>query len=130
MKRVLVAVVASLGVFSAVYGLAASLDVDSKTLGAGNKTVASCQSETLTASYTTEYTTATTFGFKIDQVTVSGVQLACQGKPYMVELVNASGSPLGEVSGTTAAASSFAADFTGQNVVAANVADVHVTITG
>src|SRR5262249_18309963 len=41
-KRVIIAALFGLVVFGAVYGFAASLTVNSKTLGAGSGTVASC----------------------------------------------------------------------------------------
>jgi hypothetical protein len=50
---------------------------------------------------------------------------------FKVELVNSSNASLGEVTGTTpSTGTSFTADFTSANVPAANVAGVHMVITG
>ena len=55
-KRTLFAVVLALTIFGAVYGFAATLNVGSSTLSAGNQTVASCETTgTPTGTYTTAY---------------------------------------------------------------------------
>src|SRR5437870_12113341 len=98
----LMALVIGAVVFGAIYGLAASLNVSSKTLGAGNSSVAACQSATLTASYATAYD-STIPGYKVGVVTVSGLQSTCYSMAFKVALVNSSNSSLGEVSGTAPA---------------------------
>ena len=130
MKRLLVAGAASVTVFSAVYGLAATLNVKSDYLGAGNVTVQECQAAPLTSSYTTEYTTVGTAGFKVNTVTVSGVQDSCDNITFEIELVGAAGAPLGFETGNTDTDGNFTADFTTDNVLASLVQGVHVTITG
>jgi CO/xanthine dehydrogenase Mo-binding subunit len=52
MKRVIAALFAGVLTFGSVYGLAASLNLTSDSLGAGTAVVASCQAATLNATYT------------------------------------------------------------------------------
>lgn len=130
MKRTAIALLVAATVFAATYGLAATLGVSSKTLGAGNSSVAACQSATLTAGYATAYD-STIPGYKVGVVTVTGLQSTCYSMPFKVALVNSSNTSLGEVSGTSpASGSSFTADFTSSNVPAANVTGIHVVISG
>jgi hypothetical protein len=121
-------------VFGATYGLAASLGVSSKTLGAGTSVVAACQSGTLTASYATLYDSAIP-GYKVGVVTVNGLDTAsatnCASKSYRITLTNSGNSSLGEVTGTTpSSGTSFTADFTSSDVSAASVTGIHVVISG
>jgi len=130
MKRAIVALLIGAAVFGGIYGLAASLNVSTKTLGAGNASVASCQATTLTASYATSYS-STIPGYQVGVVTVTGLATTCWSMPFKVTLVNASNVSLGEVSNTTpASGASFTADFTSANVPAATVTGIHVVITG
>lgn len=129
-RRVPIAIALAFVIFGGVYGLAASLNVSSQTLGAGNTTVAACQSGTLTASYATSYSSSLT-GYQVGVVTVSGLQSGCYSKSFKIALTNGSNTSLGEVTGSTpGSGTSFTADFTSSNVLAANVAGVNVTITG
>jgi hypothetical protein len=123
-------------VFAALYGFAASLGVNSKTLGAGTSAVAACQAGTLTASYATTYD-STIPGYKVGVVTVNGLDTVsgtnCASKAFKVTLTGpaASNASLGEVTGTTpASGTSFTADFSGSGVSAASVTGIHITIAG
>ena len=99
MKRAIVALLVGGVVFGGVFGLAASLNVSSSSLGSGTTVVAACQSGTLTASYTTGYdTTAATY--KVTAVNFSGLTAGCYNKSFRLTLSGSSGS-LGEVTGTT-----------------------------
>ena len=130
MKRTFLALLIGAVVFGSIYGLAASLGVSSKTLGAGNVSVAACQSGTLTASYATAYD-STIPGYKVGVTTVTGLQSGCYTMSFKITLVNTSNTSLAEVTGTTpSSGTSFTADFTTNNVAAANVTGVHVVITG
>ena len=129
MKRAIVALLIGAAVFGGIYGLAASLNVSSKSLGAGNTSVAACQSATLTASYATTYD-STIPGYKVGVVTVSGLQSTCYAMAFKVSLTGASNVQLNEVTGTTPSTATFTADFTSLNVSAASVQGVHVLITG
>lgn len=129
MRRAIVALLIGTAVFGGIYGLAASLNVSTKSLGAGNTAVAACQSGTLTASYATAYD-STIPGYKVGVVTISGVSSTCYAMSFKVTLTGASNASLNEVTGTTPSAATFTADFTTLNVPAANVQGVHVLITG
>ena len=134
MKRACLALIVGVVIFGAVYGLAASLGVSTKTLGAGNSTVSACQSATLTAGYATSYD-STIPGYKVGVVTVTGLDTTsgtnCASKSFRVTLVNTSNSSLAEVTGTTpASGTSFTADFTSSGVAVSAVTGVHVVITG
>lgn len=134
MRRFVTAILIGGTIFGAVFGLAASLGVSSKTLGAGNASVVACQAGTLTASFATSYD-STIPGYKVGVVTVNGLDTTsgtnCASKAFRILLTNSSNASLGEVTGTTpASGTSFTADFTSSNSLAANVAGVHVVITG
>ena len=134
MRRAAVALLVGALVFGAVYGLAASLGVSSKSLGAGNAAVAACQSGTLTANYAVAYD-STLPGYKVGVVTVTGLDTTsatnCASKSFRITLTNVSNTSLAEVTGTTpASGTSFTADFTSSNVPAASVANIHLVIAG
>jgi hypothetical protein len=134
MKRFGVALIVAGVVFSGIYGLAASLNISSQSLGAGNVAVAACQSATLTPSYATIYSSGLP-GYKVGVVTVNGLDTSstpnCASKSFKITLVNASNVSQGEVTGTTpASGTSFTADFTASGVAASVVTGVHVMITG
>ena len=134
MKRYLIALLVGGTVFAGVYGMAASLDVGSGSLGAGNTAVAACQSGTLTASYATSYQSSLP-GYRVGVVTVNGLDTTsgtnCASKAYRITLTGASDASLGEITGTTpASGTSFTADFTSSNVAAESVTGVHITISG
>ena len=129
MKRVLLAALVAVLTFATVYGLAASLNLASDSLGAGTTTVASCQAGTLTATYTSTYTAATP-GYTVGTVTVTGLAATCYSKAYRITLTGAGNASLGEATGTTpAAGTSFAATFS-PVVSATSVTGVAVVISG
>jgi uncharacterized membrane protein (UPF0136 family) len=130
LRRAAVALLVGGAIFGAIYGVAASLGVSSSTLGAGNSSVAACQSATLTPGYATAYD-STIPGYKVGVVTVGGLASTCYSKSFRITLVNSSNTSLGEVTGTTpSSGTSFTADFTSSNVSAASVTGVHVLLTG
>ena len=129
MKRIVTAVLAGLLVFSVVYGLAASLNLTSDSLGAATTTVAACQAGALNATYTSTYSAAAP-GYTVGTVTVTGLAATCFSKPYKVTLAGAAGASLGEATGTTpAVGTSFAAAFA-PAVSAASVTAISVVISG
>jgi|SRR5438105_8293768 len=134
MRRIAVALLVAGVVFGAVYGLAASLGVSSRSLGAGNSAVAACQGATLTASYAVSYD-STLPGYKVGVVTVNGLDTTsatnCASKSFRITLTNSSNTSLAEVTGTTpASGTSFTADFSSSGVLASNVTGVHLVIAG
>jgi hypothetical protein len=131
-KRMAVALLIGGIVFGTLYGFAASLGVNSNTLGAGTSAVAACQAGTLTASYGTSYD-STIPGYKVGTVTVSGLAATCYSKAFKVTLTGpgASNASLGEVTGTTpSSGATFPADFSASGVSAASVTGIHITIAG
>lgn len=129
MRRGIVALVVAGAVFGAVYGLAATLNVSSATLGAGSSAVAACQATPLTVSYATSYQAGS--GYRVGVVTVSGLAAGCYTKPYRLSLTGTSDALLGEMTGTTpGSGTSFTADFTSANASAASVLGVHLVISG
>jgi hypothetical protein len=129
MKRVLAALFAGLITFGGIYGLAASLNLTSDSLGAGNATVAACQAGALNATYTTSYS-ATAPGYTVGTVTVTGLAATCYTKAYKITLSGAGSASLGEATGTTpGAGTSFAATFA-PAVSAASVTGISVVLSG
>lgn len=128
MKRIAIAVLVGGVVFGAVFGLAASINVSSDGLGAGNASVAACQSGTLTSSFATAYDSSIP-GYAVSTVTVSGLQSGCYDKDYSVTLTGSGNAPLGEVAGTTpSSGAGFDLDFGSAGVAAAALTGVHVVI--
>jgi hypothetical protein len=131
MRRTLIGVVIAILVFAGVYGLAASLNVSSSSLGAGSAVVAACQSGTLAVSYTPAYSQSIP-GYAATSVTVGNIDTsgaACGGKAIRVTLVDTSNASLGESTGTVPTSGS-AMTFTLSGVSASSVAGVHVAISG
>jgi hypothetical protein len=129
MKRTLIALLVAGAVFGAVYGMAATLNVSTSTLGEGSSAVAACQATPLTVSYATSYQAGS--GYKVGVVTVGGLAAGCYTKPYKIVLTGTAEASLGELTGTTpGSGTSFTADFTAANVAAASVLGVHLVISG
>lgn len=129
MKRVLTAIVVGLITFGGIYGLAASLNLTSDSLGAGNATVAACQAGALNATYSSTYS-ATAPGYTLGTVTVTGLASTCYTKAYKITLSGSGNVSLGEATGTTpATGTSFAATFS-PAVSAASVTGISVVLSG
>ena len=120
---------AALLTFGGVYGLAASLNLTTDSLGAAQTTVAACQAGALNATYTTSYSAGTP-GYTVGTVTVTGLAATCYAKAYKVTLSGAGNASLGEATGTTPSSwTSFAATFS-PAVGAAPVTGIGVVISG
>ena len=123
------ALVLGVATFGGVYGLAASLNLTSDTLGAATTTVAACQATAMNATYTPTYS-ATAPGYTVATVTVNGLAATCYSKAYKVTLSGAAGASLGEATGTTpVVGTSFAVTFA-PAVGAASITAVNVIISG
>ena len=130
MKRALIALAVAATVFGGIYGLAASLNVTSSTLGAGTSVVAACQTDAINVTYVPTYDATATAGYDATTVTLNGLVTAtCGGKDYKVTLTGASDALLAEEDGTVPATGTTEA-ITFTNVSAAAVTGVHVTIYG
>jgi hypothetical protein len=131
-KRTLFATLLALTIFGAVYGFAATLSVGANTLSAGNASVASCQaSGTPTGTYSVAYD-STLPGYKVSQVTVTGMDPGCNGKTVSVTLTGAANASLGggSIAYSSAASSTTAVVSSLPIVNAANVTGVSVAING
>jgi len=129
MKRLMAAMFAAILTFGLVYGLAASLNLTTDSLGAATNTVAACQAGAMNATYSSSYST-TLPGYSVGTVTVTGLASTCYSKPYKVTLAGAASASLGEATGTTpASGTSFSATFS-PAVSAASITAVSVVISG
>ena len=126
MKRLLIALGIGASVFGGIFGLAAGLDVNSDTLGAGSAVVAACQPDTsdVSVSYTPTFASGS---YKSTTVAIGGLDAGCQNKSMKVTLTGSAGS-LGEWTGSTDADDSTNVSF--PTVAAEAVTGVHVTIYG
>jgi hypothetical protein len=129
-KKTLFALVLALTIFGAVYGFAATLNVGTNQLSAGNATVASCQaSGTPTGTYTVAYD-STLAAYKVSGVTVTGIDAGCATKSVSVTMTGAAGANLGTVTGTAPAGGGSLALTPGSTIAAASVTGVAVAING
>jgi hypothetical protein len=114
-------------VFGAVTAFAATLTVNTKSLGAGNAGVSSCNASA-SVTYSTSYS-ATLPGYKVTTAPVTSAA-ACASMAFKVTLTGASNASLGEVTGTLDASGNASPDFSSSNVAASGVTGVSVVITG
>ena len=129
-KKTLFALVLALTIFGAVYGFAATLNVGTNQLSAGNATVASCQSSgTPTGTYSVAYD-STLPGYKVSGVTVTGLDTLCASKTVSVTLTGAANSNLGTVTGTVPVGGGSLAMTPGSSISAAAVTGLSVSING
>ena len=126
-KRFLLPVVIGVVVFGAVTAFAATLTVNTKSLGAGNATVSSCNSSAA-VTYNTSYASSIP-GYKVTTAPVTSA-VACASMSYKVTLTGASNASLGEVSGSLDASGNASPDFSATNIAASGVTGISVVITG
>lgn len=88
--KVLAALLIAGTVFGTVYGAAATLGTGTGFLSAGNASVASCETATVTGS---PHVFRGVGGYVVDGVTLSGLDAACSGKTVAVTLTGANGAP-------------------------------------
>ena len=130
-RKTLFAAVLALTAFGAVYGFAATLNVGGSTLSAGNGGVTSCETGTVSGSYTVAYDTSSP-GYKVAGVTITGLDAACAGKAVSATLTsNSGGTSLATLTGTApASGGTLALGAPTTTVLAANVTGVSVAING
>jgi hypothetical protein len=132
-SRILIGVAVATTVFGGVYGLAASLAVNSDTLGSGTSVAAACQPGTVSVSYGTTYSAGVP-GYQATTVTLGNLDTsagACGSKSVRVTLTGpgASNASLSEQTGTApSTGTTMGLTFTG--VKASDVTGVHVVIAG
>ena len=133
-KRILIAAAAALVVFGVVFAMAASLGgITSGDVGADDAVVASCDSNGVTTSYTTAYSSSGTAGYKVGNVTVGSIADACDGATMRVTLTGSGGTSLGEQTATVDVNSgggdtSDTLNFSGADALAEAVTGVHIVI--
>jgi hypothetical protein len=118
----------------AVSASASNLSVATGGVGSGVAKVVACQAEALTVASAVTYTSSIP-GYQVAEVTVTGLDAVsgsdCTSKMYRIALTGDSGVSLGEITGTTpASTSSFVVDFSSVHVKAADVTEIHISITG
>jgi hypothetical protein len=130
-KKTLFALMLALTIFGAVYGFAATLNVGTNQLSAGNATVASCQATgTPTGTYAVAYD-STLPGYKVSTVTVTSLDAGCASKTVSVTMTGASAVNLGTITGTIPAGGGTLALTPGATPIsAALVTGVSVAING
>jgi hypothetical protein len=127
-KKTLFALLLALTIFGAVYGFAATLNVGTNQLSAGNASVASCQATgSPTGTYSVAYD-STLGGYKVSGVTVTGIDTNCNGKSISVTLTGAASAALGTIAGTISGTS--LALTPGSSIAAGSVTGVSVAING
>jgi hypothetical protein len=130
-RKTLFALVLALTIFGAVYGFAATLNVGTTELSAGNATVASCQaSGTPTGTYAVAYDSSIA-SYKVSSVTVTGIDSGCASKTVLVTLTGTGNSSLGNASTTIpVGGGSVTLSSLSATVDAKNVTGVQVAING
>jgi hypothetical protein len=131
-RRTFLAVLAGIIVCSLVVAAAASLGgITSSSLGADDAVVASCDTNGVTSSYTTTYNTTSTAGFKVNDLTVGGIDDACDGLTMTVTLTGAANASLGSASQAvpTGAGTTNVISLIGQSILAESVTGIHIVIT-
>ncbi|HEX6788898.1 MAG TPA: hypothetical protein VF091_06620 [Gaiellaceae bacterium] len=129
-KKTIFALLLALTIFGAVYGFAATLNVGTNQLSAGNATVASCQQTgTPTGTYSVAYD-STLGAYKVSGVTVTTLDTNCAGKTVSVTLTGTGNSNLGTVTGTVPVGGGSLAMTPGSSISAAAVTGLSVAING
>ena len=128
-KRTLFATILALTIFGAVYGFAATMNLNTNQLSAGNATVASCQATTPVASYAVAYD-STLGGYKVGTVTVTSLDSACASKNVSVTLTGAAGANLNTITGVVPVGGGAMALNPGATVSAASVTGLSVAVNG
>lgn len=133
-RRFAASVLAVVGIAGLGIASAAQLNLGSGTLGVGTTTIATCQGAgIITTNFPTAWNTAISpNAYRVTAVTLSGVNVGCNGKAYRIQLLNSAGVAIGTeitgtVSGTTFTTPAVAA--TGQ-ALAVDVTGVTIVIVG
>lgn len=139
-KRLIIGLIVGATVFAAVFAMAATLGVTSDDLGAGDQVVATCDDAVATG-----YATTFSSGYRVNQVTVSGIDVNngtgsgdadagdCIGAKLSVTLVNSTGTSIGTNSTAVTVGSTGTEAVTINNAtlpLAEDITGVHVVISG
>jgi len=135
-RRFAAVVLGVVGIAGLSIASAAQLTIGSSTLGVGATIVSTCQGAgTITTSFPTAWnTTVAPVAYRVTAVTLTGVNSACGGKAYRIQMVNGSGVAVGaEITGTVPAGGG---TFTSATIAAASqplgvdVTGVSIVISG
>jgi hypothetical protein len=139
MKKLVIALVLGGMVFSAAYAAAATLNLSTDMLGAGDEVVEACATG-VHANYTTVLNTAVVdenIGprYDLDDVVLTGLTEGCNNSYYKIAVLDASGAKLAEHGDgstlvITGAPADFHVDFAVDEVPAENIDHIAVVITG
>jgi len=133
-RRFAAVVLGVVGIAGLSIASAAQINVGSNTLGVGTTIVATCQGAgTITTSFPTAWnTTVTPAAYRVTAVTLSGVNAACVGRAYRIQLLNGSGVAIGtEITGTvTGATFTTPTVAAGGQALGADVFSVTIVIVG
>ena len=127
MKRALIAAAVGTTAFGSIYGLAASLGVNSATLGSGTSVVAACQATPVTVTYTPAYTAGT--GYEATTVSITGLAAGCANKSAFVTLTGTGALATTPVSVTGSTGTGTSMNLT-VAALASEVTGVNVAIAG
>jgi hypothetical protein len=137
-KKLVLAVLAAVVVGSGAYAFAASLNVTSSGLSAGNAAVGSCTTAGLGNDIKLTYTSAwdsTSKKFLVDSIAFSNVPAACQGKTAQIQFTDNAATPaevgtlLTGVTLPLAATGTYSIPtFGSKNIVSQNVYNVNLSI--
>ncbi len=126
MKRLIIAVALTLALGAAAYGAAASLTIQNNlVLQSGEDDDLTCDGDGVTVSFNLTTSEGVT---RVTGVTVSGIASACSGKFLRLDLTDASGNAL--FTGSVFSITPPSVNFSGLNIPATSVFDVHVLIVG
>ena len=131
-RRTFLAVLGGIIVCALVVASAASLGgITSSSLGADDSVVASCDTNGVTSAYSSVYNTTSTAGFKVNDVTVGGIDDACDGLTMTVTLTGAANAALGSASQAvpTGAGTTNVISVVGQSILAESVTGIHIVIS-
>ena len=101
-KRIVLALIVGTAVFGGAYASATTLGgITDNSLGANTKAVAACDTDGITSTYTTTYSTANK-RYEVATVAIGGIASGCAGKTLKVTLTTGAGATvLWESTGTT-----------------------------
>lgn len=130
-NKILLVLGAGVVVAGAVAASAATLDLNSDTLGTGTTAVVSCQEDPITVTWGAP--TYTTNDYSVASVVLTGVDATCQGLPFSLTLADAAGASLAQSTAPTtlaAAATTTVTTFSPMSVSTTDIENVTLTVAG
>lgn len=134
-RRILIKLTGAAAVFGVVLAMAATLTVDSKTVGAGDATLAACDTGGIKTDYAIQWDSIVKI-YEVATVTVSDIADACNGKAMKITLLDSAGAVLKEATTTVSVNSTLLTPDTSDTLTivdgasAKAVSAVHVVIAG